>query len=101
MTPHEAHIVCPTNTEAVRVSASSRPFRSCTFVGVKSFDGAGRGIANTGSVFLGLSRQRLPIGVTTGKEIAVTAPPGVVYDLADFFILAATAGDGVAVFVTQ
>lgn len=98
--PFNSLVVNSSTTQAKRLSVSPMAFRAIVIVGVNAYDSAGKGTANTGAVYIGTDARQLPLSVQAGKDITITAPPGVAYDLSDFWMVPATANDGVAVFVT-
>lgn len=59
---------------------------------------AGRGVANVGSVYWGWSagNDTQVKELVPGDQIVISAPPGKLIDLANLYIDAATATDGVA-----
>ena len=100
MKPFDIHVTSSSTTIPVQLSPSPLRFQSATFVGVASFDAYGRGVANTSTAHLGLTRNRIALEVKAGKDISVSAPPGEFYDLRDFWFLPQTANDGVCVYLT-
>lgn len=75
-------------------------FRSAAVIGVKSFAASGKPTANTGDVFLGVTRNRAPIKVEAGKFVVIETPVGETYDLRDFWFVADNATDGLFFILT-
>lgn len=75
-------------------------FRSAAVIGVKSFSAAGKPTANAGDVYLGVTRNRAPIKVESGKFVVIEAPLGETYDLRDFWLVADNAADGLLFILT-
>ena len=98
--PYTAHITSSNTTHAARCSAGPMSFRSATFVAVKSFDGSGRGVANADVVHIGMGEDKLPFACISGREITISAPAGVSYDLREIWFLPTVAADGLAILVT-
>jgi hypothetical protein len=96
------HFVAAAAANAAYPVQSVNPirFRSAAVLGVKSFSASGKPTANTGDVFLGVTRNRIPIKVEAGKFIVIEAPIGDTYDLRDFYFTADNAGDGLAFIIT-
>ena len=75
-------------------------FRSAAVLGVKSFAAGGKPTANTGDVYLGVTRNRIPIKVESGKFVVIEAPLGDTYDLRSFWFTADNANDGLQFILT-
>ena len=79
----------------VQVTSESASFVKATFVGVKA-----PRTNNTGTVYLGFASgndtQFIPIA--TGASLTIEAPPSQAYNFNQFWLDAATVGDGVIIY---
>lgn len=95
--PYTALVIAASTSVSVRLSQGEKKFRAAVIAGVNT---TGKGTANTGTVYVGTDSDFTPLRVIAGKDVTIAAPPGVFYDLRDFWLAVDTANDGVAIFVT-
>lgn len=99
--PIEHFVTATAANRAYRVQGVSPiTFRSAAVVGVKSFAASGKPTANTGDVYFGVSQNRIPVKVESGKFVVIEATLGDTYDLRDFWITADNGGDGLLFILT-
>lgn len=91
-------IGCAAANTAYQFSGASVLFRKIIILAYKSFGTAGNPpTANTGQVFIGVGSIKMPIALNPGDVWDLEAPTGASYNLNEFYISAANAGDGILV----
>ncbi len=79
-------------------STSGNRFYGATLLGIKGFDGQGKPLANTASVWVGLKSNELPFEILAGGSLPFVVPAGSVEDLYNLYMMGAQ-NDGLYVIL--